>query len=69
MIHERLSAEQGVYDFTMQVSTWFYTTEASFRTAEKKKEIDESGLSVVVLVSTFAAFIIASSMCRLVLRR
>ena len=30
-------AKKEVYDFTMQVSTWFYTVEASFRTAKKKK--------------------------------
>ena len=31
------SAKKDVYDFTIQVSTWFYTVETSFRGATKKK--------------------------------
>ena len=34
---EIASAKKAVYDFTMQVSTWFYTVEASFRMTKKKK--------------------------------
>jgi len=34
---EIASAKKEVYDFTMQVSTWFYTVEASFQIAKKKK--------------------------------
>ena len=34
---EITSAKKEIYDFTMQVSTWFCTVEASFRTAKKKK--------------------------------
>jgi len=30
-------AKKEVYDFTMQVSTWIYTMEASFRTGGRKK--------------------------------
>lgn len=31
------SAKRDVYDFTMQVSTWFYAVDASFRGGKKKK--------------------------------
>jgi hypothetical protein len=34
---EITTAKKEVYNFTMQVSTWFYTIEASFRTAPTKK--------------------------------
>ena len=34
---EIASAKKEVHEFTVQVSTWIYTVEASFRTAKKKK--------------------------------
>jgi len=37
-LHKEItSAKKEVYEFTMQVSTWFHTIEVSFRTANKQK--------------------------------
>jgi hypothetical protein len=37
-MEEVASAKQEVHDFTMQLSTWFYTVEVSFRTANTKQK-------------------------------